>query len=293
MIKTKRCAPDRGTDKKRGLKSPRGFAAAHLVKAIYFLEDLQPLGHGCPEAADFSPLSRTAQSADLSFPIITQGFNPGVLGEPAAEPLKLSYRLSQNTRQHILLHLPVLPHIRKIVHRQHRRRVELHHNIVLLRRLRLPITYDHIYSGYPQTRSSRSQHRLLFIESRHLIGHIYAVTSRAQVRILAQINLLAVRQDRVQRKSLHGQMPLHFLIHLYLQQGITVIVTTSHILSRNQLSNRSASIARYIGRLPISDGPNHPFNHQKAEFPAGMLLFYNDFRRMTKSPIQRPKQGLL
>src|SRR5690554_925606 len=223
--------------------------------------------------------------------------SPPETGEPIAEPaperLKLSYRLSQNTRQHILLHLPVLPHIRKIVHRQHRRRVELHHNIVLLRRFRLPITDDHIYSGYPQTRSSRSQHRLLFIESRHLIGHIYAVTSRAQVRILAQINLLAVRQDRVQRKSLHGQMPLHFLIHLYLQQGITVIVTTSHILSRNQLSNRSASIARNIGRLPISDGPNHPFNHQKAEFPASMLLFYNDFRRMTKSPIQRPKQGLL
>src|SRR5690554_2273871 len=86
-------------------------------------------------------------------------------------------------------------------------------------------------------------------------------------------------------------MPLHFLIHLYLQQGITVIVTTSHILSRNQLSNRSASIARYIGRLPISDGPNHPFNHQKAEFPAGMLLFYNDFRRMTKSPISAPSKA--
>src|SRR5690554_3209178 len=78
MIKTKRCAPDRGTDKKRGLKSPRGFAAAHLVKAIYFLEDLQPLGHGCPNAADFSPLSRTAQSADLSLPIITQDFSPRV-----------------------------------------------------------------------------------------------------------------------------------------------------------------------------------------------------------------------
>src|SRR5690554_5012017 len=94
MIKTKRCAPDRGTDKKRGLKSPRGFAAAHLVKAIYFLEDLQPLGHGCPEAVDFSPLSRTAQSADLFLPIITQGFNPG---GPALQKTTKHHKKRQKT----------------------------------------------------------------------------------------------------------------------------------------------------------------------------------------------------
>ncbi|HHU57085.1 MAG TPA: hypothetical protein GXZ39_02200, partial [Bacteroidales bacterium] len=39
--------------------SPRGRASMHLVIDRSFFEDLQPLGHGCPEAADFSPLSKT------------------------------------------------------------------------------------------------------------------------------------------------------------------------------------------------------------------------------------------